>query len=237
MASTAVKPVVVGIDGSEQSAHAALWAVEEALGRDVPLRLVYIVRTDLTGPLSAEEYRIAVDDAKVTLHSVRSEIEAAGRPVVVETEILEGSPAGVLLAESPYASMICLGSSGMGRLGRALLGSTAGMVAERASCSVAIVRSPRESETADGHTKWVMVPVRIFTDNDIIDAAVDQAACFSARWRRSGCGSQTSAPRRMSAGQPGGAMAGAIPGRAHLPGVHRHRDDPFPPMGTPRWPA
>ena len=49
------------------------------------------------------------------------------------------------------------------------------MVAERASCSVAIVRSPRESEPAVGHTKWVMVPVSIFTDNDIIDAAVDQA--------------------------------------------------------------
>ena len=84
MARTAVKPVVVGIDGSRQAEHAALWAVDEAIGQGVPLRLVYVVRTDLTGPLSAEQYRTAVDAAKLALHAVRSELEA-GPPVTVET--------------------------------------------------------------------------------------------------------------------------------------------------------
>jgi nucleotide-binding universal stress UspA family protein len=32
--------VVVGIDGSQAAVHAALWAIEEAVSRDVPLRLV-----------------------------------------------------------------------------------------------------------------------------------------------------------------------------------------------------
>lgn len=175
MTSTTVKPVVVGIDGSMEASHAALWAVEEALGRKVPLRLVYVVRTDLTGPLSAEQYQVAVDDAKLALHAVRSEIESADRSVVVQTEIMEGAPAGVLLAESPYADMICVGASGLGRLGRAILGSTAAAVAERASCSVAIIHSPDGVELADGLTKWVMVPVSIFTDNDVFEVAVDQA--------------------------------------------------------------
>jgi len=176
MRSAAVKPVVVGIDGSEQAAHTARWAVEKAVGRDVPLRLLYVVRTDLRGPLSAAEYRAAVDDAKSALHAVRTAIEAGGGPAVVETEIAEGSPAGVLLAESPDAAMICLGASGLGRLGRAMLGSTAAAVAERASCSVAIVRSPGGAGPVAGQTKWVMVPVSVFTENDdVMGVAVDQA--------------------------------------------------------------
>ena len=33
--------VVVGIDGSRSAVGAALWAVDEAVSRDIPLRLVY----------------------------------------------------------------------------------------------------------------------------------------------------------------------------------------------------
>lgn len=176
MTSATVKPVVVGIDGSEQSTRAALWAAKEAAGRRVPLRLVYVVRTDLTGTLSAEEYRVALNHAKSAVDDVSDRIEAAEPTVPVQAEIAQGSPAGVLLAESPDAVMICVGSSGIGRVGQAMLGSTAATVAERASCAVVIIRSPERVATEENEIKWVMVPVTIFTDNDdVIDAAIDQA--------------------------------------------------------------
>ena len=35
--------VVVGIDGSRAAVDAALWAVDEAVSRDIPLRLVYAI--------------------------------------------------------------------------------------------------------------------------------------------------------------------------------------------------
>ena len=35
--------VVVGIDGSRSAVNAALWAVDEAVGRDIPLRLIYAI--------------------------------------------------------------------------------------------------------------------------------------------------------------------------------------------------
>ena len=35
--------VVVGIDGSPTAVDAALWAVDEAVSRDIPLRLVYAI--------------------------------------------------------------------------------------------------------------------------------------------------------------------------------------------------
>ncbi len=38
--------VVVGIDGSRSALDAALWAVDEAVSRDIPLRLVYAVDPD-----------------------------------------------------------------------------------------------------------------------------------------------------------------------------------------------
>lgn len=34
-------PVVAGIDGSETAIRAAQWAIDEAISRSVPLRLVY----------------------------------------------------------------------------------------------------------------------------------------------------------------------------------------------------
>ncbi len=40
--------VVVGIDGSPTAVDAALWAVDEAVSRDIPLRLVYAIDTDNT---------------------------------------------------------------------------------------------------------------------------------------------------------------------------------------------
>lgn len=176
MTSATAKPVVVGIDGSEQSTGAALWAAEEAAGRGVRLRLVYVVRTDLRGTLSAEEYRVALTQTKSEVHDVRRRIEAKHPAVTVDVEIAQGSPAGVLLAESSDAAMICVGSSGIGRLGQAMLGSTAATLAEHASCSVAIIRSPDHVATEENQITWVMVPVTIFRENDdVIDAAVDQA--------------------------------------------------------------
>ncbi|WP_237568024.1 universal stress protein [Mycolicibacterium lacusdiani] len=169
-----MKPVVVGIDGSEQALSAASWAVGEAVGRGVPLRLLYVIRTDLLGSLTAEQYRCAVEEAKAALHAARAAVEQADDRVLVETDIAQGNPAGVLESESGYATMICLGSSGIGRVGIAFLGSTAASVAEQALCPVAIVRSPNLPKQA-GQLEWVMVPVSVFVDNDIIETGIEQA--------------------------------------------------------------
>ena len=39
--ATDVRPVVVGADGSQAALTAALWAVDEAVHHEVPLRLVH----------------------------------------------------------------------------------------------------------------------------------------------------------------------------------------------------
>jgi len=62
--------------------------------------------------------------------------------IQVTTSVLEGTPKDVILHEAARlgADRIVLGSHGHGRLGRAVLGSTAAAVAADATCSVCIVR-------------------------------------------------------------------------------------------------
>lgn len=175
MSSTTIKPVVVGIDGSQQALSAALWAATEAAGQGRPLRLLYVIRTDLRGALPAAQYRAAVQQAKGALHRARVAIEKVDDRIRVETDIAQGNPVGVLEAESEDAAMVCLGSSGIGRAAMALLGSTAASVAERALCPVAIVRSPSPGAATGDRTEWVMVPVSIFAENRIIEIAIVQA--------------------------------------------------------------
>ena len=40
------RSIVVGIDGSKAALRAAYWAVDEAVKRDVPLRLLYAIDAD-----------------------------------------------------------------------------------------------------------------------------------------------------------------------------------------------
>lgn len=55
--------VVVGIDGSSSALAAALWSVDEALGADVPLRLVYAIDPDQVRELVATHRSSALHDA------------------------------------------------------------------------------------------------------------------------------------------------------------------------------
>ena len=70
-------PVVVAVDGSRQSVHAAVWAAEEAIDRDAWLRLVYVEPDADTGSA----------DAQAAFDSALDAIEAAGRKIRTECQI------------------------------------------------------------------------------------------------------------------------------------------------------
>ena len=105
-------PVVVGIDGSKTAILAAQWAIDEAASRSVPLRLVYVTKP--THP-SADDYYEDIRHAEASLRAAQAAVEAAGKPVKVETAILNGLPGLVLVEESRGAGMICVGPIGIGR--------------------------------------------------------------------------------------------------------------------------
>ena len=135
-------PVVVGVDGSDAAINATQWAVDEAISRDVALRIVHV--THIEGQPAAPEdgFRLDVQYAESSLRAATAAVKATGKPVNVETEILWGSPDTALINESRNASMVCVGSVGIGAMARKLRGSTAATLAEKASCPVAIIRTP-----------------------------------------------------------------------------------------------
>lgn len=175
--SGAIKNVIVGIDGSEQAEHSALWAADEAVARNATLRLIYVIRTDLSGTLTATEYDTAVVAAKRALISARGRIDERSGGVMVSTTIAQGSPAAILIAESGDAEMVCVGWSGMSRMGIALMGSTATTLAEKATCPVAIVRTPADRTISEPQSRWIIVPVGASSRDDC--TVITDAVCES----------------------------------------------------------
>lgn len=165
-------PVIVGIDGSDTAIQAAEWAVDEAVTRGAPLRLVYVTKATHLG---AEDYYEDVHHADASLKAARAAVEATGKPVHVETRILEGRPGTSLVAASWDAGMVCVGSVGIGRYARAILGSTATELAEAAHCPVAIIRPQSGKHRRD--INWIVVAAKQQPGNDaVVEQAMKEAA-------------------------------------------------------------
>jgi nucleotide-binding universal stress UspA family protein len=158
-----MKPVLVGIDGSEAAIAAALWSVDEAISRGAPLRLVSVMKPTHPSP---DDYDRDLAHADKSLREARSAIEASGKPVTVETDIPRGPAAAVLVDASPDAELICVGSVGIGRFARSILGSTATELAEKARCPVAVLRT--DSGLPPPDINWVVVRLTDEPDSDVV---------------------------------------------------------------------
>jgi len=164
MTNGETRPVVVGIDGSNAAIDTALWAIGEAVARDVPLRLVCAANTTRT----QGEWELAGPEAeygRTSLRAASAAVEAAGESVKVETELLWGPPANALIDESQHAAMVCIGTVGIGAVARAILGSTAAAVAEHAHCPVAVIRPPDGAHAATEN--WVAVGITGQPETDL----------------------------------------------------------------------
>jgi nucleotide-binding universal stress UspA family protein len=168
--------VVVGIDGSQAAIQAAEWAVDEAVSQEIPLRLVQVIPEEVEpAPLaSVGNVRMELEYGQSALRIASAAVEATGKPVKVETAILQGDPAATLIAESRNAEMICVGSVGIGRFARAFLGSTAAELAEAAHCPVAIIRTRQSQPKPD--SALIVVAVNDSPDNDdVVEQAMREA--------------------------------------------------------------
>src|ERR1700722_1583702 len=103
------KSVVVGIDGSQAAVQAAQWAVDEVADTDTPLRLLYI--RDLSPSANRGETRGVLAAAGDAVHNAHAAVEAMGKPVKVEMEIVEGRPVPALIADTSSTPMLSTRSS------------------------------------------------------------------------------------------------------------------------------
>ena len=157
--------IVVGIDGSKAAVTAAAWALDEAVSRDLPLRLVHVIGA------GDDDYDPETEYAEESLRAATAAVHARGEPVEVETDILCGDVDATLLGESEGAAMICVGTVGIGRVASRLLGSTAVALATGAQCPVGVIRGGEAPP--DGR---VIVVVDDLPGNDeVVHQAMEEA--------------------------------------------------------------
>lgn len=163
--------VVVGVDGSRAASNAVQWAIDEAVSRNVPLRIVHVTGVE---ERPADEAKSEISYAQRSLHSAIESVEASGKTLVVEAAILWGAVSTVLVDESRVAALVCVGSVGFGARSSEVLGTTAAALAENAHCPVAIIRGPLRKR--HGGVNWIVVTVNDHSDNDaVIDCALREA--------------------------------------------------------------
>ncbi len=140
-------PIVVGYDGSPPSRRALNWALAEARSRSLPVRLVHCYQPLV--PSIALGYGAVVphhllDDVHDLAASVvaegLAEAERLAPEIAVEGHLVVGDPSATLLGLIDDASMLVLGSRGLGGFRGLLLGSVSHQVGVHAHVPVAVVR-------------------------------------------------------------------------------------------------
>lgn len=172
--SAASLPIVVGIDGSKQAVRAAIWASDEAVSRDAPLRLLHVVDANSTDVDRDYEY------AEHILHKAWVAIERTGKPVKLESDILRGDPVAELVEVSRKAQMICVGAKGTITSGKHTPGSTAAALGLAAHCPVAIVRR-RHTHRPLPAGLWVIAALdESLASHAVLQTAMDEALLRNA---------------------------------------------------------
>jgi nucleotide-binding universal stress UspA family protein len=169
----------VGIDGSRPALDAALWAIDEAVGRDIPLRLVYAIEPGEStsgDPVKAKRDLAAAESA---IKHALSAVESTEQPVKIEAEILQNRPTQALLEASRGAALLCVGSVGLKHSTQGIVGVTAAALASASHCPVAVVR---------GHDPvrggWVVAELDARDSSDaVLQCGLDEARLRNAPLR------------------------------------------------------
>jgi nucleotide-binding universal stress UspA family protein len=175
----APRPIVVGIDGSQAAIHAARWAVDEAVSREVSLRLLYAIEQGDAREVGPEAAVRKLTTAEAMVRQAVTAIEATGQPVKIETEIAQGPPIGSLIRASASAAMVCVGAVGLRHFRPGRVGSTAAALAISAQCPVAVIR---DHQNRPGQPmRGIVVEVDSSPDNGVLlGAAMDEARLRNA---------------------------------------------------------
>jgi len=173
MTQVDAKSVVVGVNGSVAAVNAATWAVDEAVSRLLPLRLVYVMAPREASPSQpAADWEI--ERGEMALAQAQNAALAAARHegahVEVDMAIMAGHPAQVLVDESACAALVCVGTARRGKSSDGLLGPTAAGLVARAHSPVAVIRS-----NPDGSPTDLGVIAVVLNDDPDNDDVVHQA--------------------------------------------------------------
>ncbi|KOU22593.1 hypothetical protein ADK52_20455 [Streptomyces sp. WM6372] len=170
--------VSVGVDGSKESRAAAHWAAQEAVVREVPLRLVHAVDWLLDPVVPGLERQDAEQWADKALTETSEELHRRHPQLEITTRSLKGRPAAALAAEAADAVLLVLGSRGLGGLVGFIIGSVAMSTLVATDTPVVLVRVADDPDgPGTGSNAEVVVGVDIHETCDrVLDFAFEEAA-------------------------------------------------------------
>ncbi|MBF6175614.1 universal stress protein [Nocardia blacklockiae] len=139
--ATAGKPVLVGVDGSENSVPAIELAFAEASRRKVGLVALH-AWTDISAGLdvSISGWDAIHDSEDAVLAEALAGHAERYPEVEVRRILVRDRPVRSLLEESEHAQLLVVGSHGRGGFTGMLLGSTSAALVQSAECPVVVVR-------------------------------------------------------------------------------------------------
>src|SRR5262245_1676825 len=135
--------ILVGTDGSRHSLRAVEWAAAEAALHNAPLRVVHAAAPWLYDKnvdprlLSVREWLLASGEEIVGAAVEAARTRASG--ITVDGKTVPGGAARALLDNARDASMVVIGSHGVGTVAGLLLGSTALQVVAHTSVPAGVV--------------------------------------------------------------------------------------------------
>jgi nucleotide-binding universal stress UspA family protein len=141
-------PVVVGVDGSDTTLTAVVWAVRHASRGHLTLRIVHAFDWPLirgsarrgrwNRTLRAEAWTL-IERARIQAYAIDPDLE-------VGATLQTSFSAQLLLRESNTASLVVVGTHGHGSLSGLVIGSTGTELAARAETPVAVIRGRSADE-------------------------------------------------------------------------------------------
>lgn len=139
-------PIVVGVDGSDNSKKATEWAFAEAAARGASVLAVHTwmdpeVQAAAAGViLSDDDMDRLSQEQKDLLTKALGDCKKRWPDVHVDTLVTEDRPTRVLVDRSADAQLVVVGSHGRGAFTGMLLGSTSRSLLQASLCPVMVVR-------------------------------------------------------------------------------------------------
>jgi nucleotide-binding universal stress UspA family protein len=154
------KAIVVGLNGSSGSLRALRWAVDEAALRSMPLQMVH------TWQRGSHDYA-GGEDQRHTLQFEALErttgwvLDVCGVDLLASVDIVEGSPAAVLVERSRQAGLLVIGTQAHQGLGWFVAGSVSHHCLSQPACPIVAVMNTAgntvsETDPPDAPLLWMV---------------------------------------------------------------------------------